>query len=213
MNFFRKKRQPSEFEAEVFGHINSLYQSALYMTRNDRDAEDLVQETVLKAFRFFDKFEKGTNIRAWLFKILHNTFINMYRKKTRSIEIVDAFDFSEREERFSFEFPEGDSSNPEDIMSNRMLSEKIESSLSELPSEFKMAVILCDMEGFSYKEIAEIMDCPVGTVMSRIFRGRKFLQTKLVRHAKEQGLIVESPDQRTEEKPISLSEYRNKSIN
>ena len=159
------------------------------MTRNERDAEDLVQDTLLRAYRFWDKFEKGTNCKAWLFKILTNTFINRYHKGRKEHEVaVAAADEAETQDILSHEVTQA-SRDPEGALVSRLLSDDVQRALAELPADFRLAVLLCDVEEFSYKEIAEIMDCPVGTVMSRLFRGRRLLSRALHDYAVEQGII------------------------
>lgn len=213
--FRRKDKREDDFDREALVHLDSLYNGALYMTRDEQEAQDLVQETMLKAYRFFDQYERGTNCRAWLFRIMNNTFINRNRKKGRSVRLVDMVDFSEREDRYVPDdplanAPDGPNTvgtaapNPEAAVAIGRLREEIEKVLETLPDEFRVAVILCDLQGFSYKEIAEIMGCPVGTVMSRIFRGRKLLKARLKQFVEAEG-YVSGPDAR---QPVSLDEYR-----
>lgn len=208
---FRRKTRPDrhQFEAEAIPHLDSLYNSALYMTKNDRDAEDLVQETMLKAFRFYDKYEKGTNIRAWLFKILTNTFINQYRRKVVSFEYLDNLDYP-------IEPHQHDDGVIDRVPYDRLLesmelseslSDPVIAALEKLSLDFRLVVILADLQDFSYKEIAEILNCPVGTVMSRLYRGRKMLQKSLAGYARQRGIIPEASE--TEEsEPTSLDAYR-----
>lgn len=177
-----------EFASLTLEHLDPLYAAALRMTKNERDAEDLVQDTYLRAYRFFDKFERGTNIRAWLFKILSNTFINRYRRKVRERSVVE----DEREtvnERFMSQDISESSGDPEQYFFDRLLSDDVLRAIDALPVDFRMVVILADLQEFSYKEIAEILDCPVGTVMSRLYRGRKLLQRHLLGYAIEQGVV------------------------
>ena len=181
------------FEEIAFEFMDSLYSTALRMTRNTAEAEDLVQDTYLRAFRFFDKFEPGTNFKAWIFKILTNTFINKYRKKARTPQQVQ-FDKVEFGLENEDEFQEGkdwegfDESNYEELF-----DDDIKSALSQLSVEFRMVILLADVEGFSYKEIADIIERPIGTVMSRLFRGRRMLQKILEKYAKKEGYIRNSP--------------------
>jgi RNA polymerase sigma-70 factor (ECF subfamily) len=161
------------------------------MTRNPSDAEDLVQETYLRAYRGFGGFQDGTNLKAWLYKILTNTFINTYRAKKRRPEQVDLDD---TEDFFLFrrlgglEAVEAQRS-PESEVLDAIPDELVKAALESLPEQFRMAVLLADVEGFSYKEIAEIMDVPIGTVMSRLHRGRKSLQKQLWEFGRERGLL------------------------
>jgi len=183
-----RERVRVEFEDLTLGHLDPLYAAALRLTRNERDAEDLVQDTFLRAYRFFDKFERGTNIKAWLFKILTNTFINRYRRRVKERSVVE----DERDavhERFISRDATESTSNPEQYFFDRLLSDDVLRAIDALPLDFRMVVILADLQEFSYKEIAEILDCPVGTVMSRLYRGRKLLQKYLLEYAVEQGVV------------------------
>jgi len=169
--------------------VDALYNTAYRMTRNAQDAEDLVQETYLKAYRYYDKFEEGTNFKAWLFKILKNTFINNYRKKQKAplqsdfAEIEDAF-----ESRLSSDVT-GQMKSPEEEILENVLDEDVQRALDDLPPDYRMAVLLADLEGFSYKEIAGILELPLGTVMSRLYRGRKLLESAMLTYAKEHGYL------------------------
>src|SRR5678816_856206 len=178
----------SEFETLALGHLDSLYAVGLRMTRDPRDSEDLVQDTMLAAYRFFDKFEPGTNIKAWLFKILTNTFINKYRKRVREREVRDLIDQDETPSLMSEDVAEK-SRDPETAIVGALLSDDVKRALDGVPYDYRMAVVLCDLEEFTYKEIADIMDCPVGTVMSRLHRGRRLLQKSLREYAIEQGIV------------------------
>jgi len=176
------------FEKEALTHIDSLYSLSLYLVKNPDDAKDLVQETYYKAYKFFHQFQEGTSIKAWLFKILKNTFINMYRKKVRQPEIIDyekveSFIGLIKDNNLDFEHFE------EDNILNKFLSDDVISALNQLPDDFKIVVLLSDVEGLSYKEIADIMDCPIGTVRSRLSRARKMLQKILLNYALKQGII------------------------
>jgi RNA polymerase sigma-70 factor (ECF subfamily) len=179
------------FEAAALCHIDSLYATGLRMTRNPGDAEDLVQDTMLAAYRFFNKFEPGTNCKAWLFKILTNTFINKYRKRVREREVRDVIDQEELPSLMSEDVAEA-SRDPEGQMVGNLLSDDVKRALEAVPYDYRMAVVLCDLEEFSYKEIADIMDCPVGTVMSRLHRGRRLLQKSLREYAVKEGFVKEA---------------------
>ena len=188
MGLFKTRPTNADFEREAIPHLPTLYSAALRLTRNERDAEDLVQEAMLRAYRFFDTFEAGTNCKAWLFRILTNVFCNRYREREREQEILHEAESSEANvERFIAGATDG--KDVEAALLGRIVSEDVERALAQVPPDFRMAVILADLEDFSYKEIAEIMDCPAGTVMSRLFRGRKILQGLLYDHAVEQGII------------------------
>lgn len=182
-----KEHLYSEFEKEVVPHANALYNFALRLVNDPDEASDLVQETMLKAYRFFDSFEKGTNVKAWLFRILKNTFINEYRKKTKEPGKVDYDDIENFYENIKASEVKGEHFT-EDIFSSA-LDEEISAALQSLPEDFKTVIILSDIEGFSYEEIAEFVDAPVGTVRSRLHRARKMLFTKLYKYAKQKGFV------------------------
>ena len=190
-----------DFESATMPYLDALYNTAVRMTRNPQDAEDLVQETFFKAYRHYDKFQDGTNLKAWLFRIMKNTFINNYRKaQARPIES----DFGEIEESLETRMtsPWGEAiQDPEAEYLEKVVDEGVVNALSELPEDYRMAVILADLEHFSYKEIAEILDIPLGTVMSRLYRGRKLLETTMLDYARRRGYLREDgPNkQRTKE--------------
>jgi RNA polymerase sigma-70 factor (ECF subfamily) len=179
LGFSRSDRTRAEFEALVAPWLDTLYAGALRLTRNERDAEDLVQDTVMRAYRFFDKFEKGTNFRAWLFKILTNTFINGYRRQVKERSLGDESERQSVEAQFFSADTTDQAQNPEDYLLQRVMSEDVLAAIDTLPVDFRMVVILADLQEFSYKEIADILDVPVGTVMSRLFRGRRQLEKVL----------------------------------
>jgi RNA polymerase sigma-70 factor (ECF subfamily) len=182
---------PARFEGEALVFADSLYGAALRMTRNRADAEDLLQETYLKAFRAYGRFEEGTNLRAWLFRILTNTYISSYRSKQRAPQLADVEDV---EDLYLYKrlAASGLSRSAEDAALERLTAPEVLAALEDLPEQFRLAVVLSDVEQFSYKEIAEITGVPIGTVMSRIHRGRKALQKALAPYAAEQGL-AEAP--------------------
>jgi RNA polymerase sigma-70 factor (ECF subfamily) len=179
------------FAEAAMEHMPSLYSAALRMTRNPSDAEDLVQETYLKAYRAYDSFQEGTNLKAWLYKILTNTFINSYRARKRRPEQSDVDDV---EDLYLFRRLGGLEASTagrsaEDQVMDLFTDSEVKEALESLPESFRMAVLLADVEGFSYKEIADIMDVPIGTVMSRLHRGRKALQRALLEFGRERGLV------------------------
>jgi len=180
------------FHEEAVPHIDALYGTALKLTKDEQDAEDLVQETMLKAFRYFDKYENGTNCKAWLFKIMHNTFINRYRKSQRRKEyLVDDEEERPLEQRAeaSEQHPfVGEFEDEEDVFF-KMFGDEVKRALEDVPVHFRMVVLLADLQDFQYKEIADIMDCPIGTVMSRLYRGRRILRDKLSSYAKDEGVV------------------------
>ncbi len=171
-------------------HMEGLYSAALRMARNQADAEDLVQETFLKAYRAFNSFQEGTNLRAWLYRILTNTYINTYRAKQRRPVVEDVEDV---EELYLFRHLHDstgiESTSAEDAVLDAMTDDSIKAALESLPDAFRIAVLLADVEGFSYAEIAEITEVPIGTVMSRLHRGRKALQKALLPYARQVGLV------------------------
>ena len=178
----------TDFEKEAVPHMNSVYNFALRMTGDADDADDLVQETFLKAFRFFDKFERGTNCKAWLFRILKNSFINDYRKQTKEPDKVDYEDVQNFYETIKSD--EINSSHYEHDAFTNLLDDEISKAIAELPEDFRTVIILNDIEGFSYEEIADFVDIPVGTVRSRLHRARKMLYSQLYDYAKEKGFLV-----------------------
>jgi RNA polymerase sigma-70 factor, ECF subfamily len=181
----------ARFAELAMEHMPSLYSAALRMTRNPADAEDLVQETFLKAYRAFDRFEDGTNLKAWLYKILTNTFINSYRAARRRPEKADVEDVEDLYlyRRLGGLQAAGAGRSAEDEVFDRFTDDEVKQAIESLPESFRMAVLLADVEGFSYKEIAEITEVPIGTVMSRIHRGRKALQKALLDFAVARGLV------------------------
>ena len=179
--------------------MSSLYSGALRMTRNPADAEDLVQETYLRAYRGFGGFQEGTNLKAWLYRILTNTYINSYRAKQRR---PDETDLDEVEDLYLYRRLGGLEAatlgrSAEDEMMDWFTEYEIKEALEDLPEQFRMAVLLADVEGFSYKEIAEILDIPIGTVMSRLHRGRTGLQKRLYDFAVHRGLADPLPEPAT----------------
>ncbi len=197
-----------EFEQLALQHLDPLYSAALRLTKNDRDAEDLVQDTFLRAFRFFDKFERGTNLKAWLFKILTNTFINNYRRRAKERSVVDGTERETVQDRFMSRDATDFAANPEQFLFDRLLSDDVLRAIDELPLDFRMTVILADLQEFSYKEIAEVLDCPVGTVMSRLYRGRKLLQKSLQHHAKDMGILKNTDADPEADAPADLDAFR-----
>ena len=182
-----------DFEVEALSYMDQLYAAALRMTRNPADAEDLVQETFAKAFAARDKFTMGTNLKAWLYRIQTNAFINTYRKKQREPKRSDADSVEDWQLAAAAEHTSSGLASAEDAALDSLGDDEVKRALSELSDDFRMAVYLSDVEGFAYKEIAEIMDTPVGTVMSRLHRGRKLLREKLRDYAAERGLYEKTP--------------------
>jgi RNA polymerase sigma-70 factor (ECF subfamily) len=184
----------ARFAELAMPYMDALYSAALRMTRNPADAEDVVQETYLRAYRGFGGFKEGTNLKAWLYKILTNTFINTYRAKKRrpeETEFDDVEEFSIYGRMGGIEAANAERT-PETEVLEAMPDEVVKEALESLPEQFRMAVLLADVEGFSYKEIADIMGVPIGTVMSRLHRGRKQLQRRLSEFARDRGLLPDT---------------------
>jgi RNA polymerase sigma-70 factor, ECF subfamily len=191
-----------DFEAGVLAQLDSLYRTALRLTHNQQEAEDLVQETMLKAFRFAKSYQPGTNLRAWLFRILNTSAINRYRKQathpvTTPLPEGEEFYLYNRIRDMSGQ--ELNAGAEEEVLS-RYLDEDVYKALNDLPLNFRMPVILADIEGMSYKEIAQALQIPIGTVMSRISRARRQLQQSLFQYARERGYIPVQATQNTSEK-------------
>ena len=184
------------FVEEVMSHAPQLWSAALRMTRNRSDAEDLLQETFLKAWRASHTFERGTNLRAWLFRIMTNTFINKWNAAKRRPVETDIEDVEDLYlyRRIGTLDPAALDSSAEDQMLAVFTADEVKAALEDLPETFRLPVLLADVDGFSYKEIAEMLDVPVGTVMSRLHRGRKAMQKRLYDYAAERGLVDASVD-------------------
>jgi RNA polymerase sigma-70 factor (ECF subfamily) len=185
----------ARFAEQAMDMMPSLYAAALRMTRNRADAEDLVQETYLRAYRGFGGFQEGTNLKAWLYRILTNTYINAYRAKKRR---PDETELDEVEDLYLYRRIGGLEAamvgrSAEDELLESFTDTEVKEAIEQLPENFRLAVLLADVEGFSYKEIAEILDVPIGTVMSRLHRGRKALQKQLYQFAVERNLADPQP--------------------
>ena len=180
-----------EFEAMALPHVDALYATALRLCRNQGDAEDLVQDAMVKAYRFFDRFETGSNGRAWLFKVMVNLFYNRYRHDQRERRTMDDADVGEHHGRFMSDASVRALRDPEAELLDRMTRDDVARALDSLPADFRAVVVLSDLEGFLYREIAEILECPIGTVMSRLFRGRRLLREQLAQHAADAGITVD----------------------
>lgn len=197
-----KEEKDRRFQAELMPVIDSLYNFAFRLTLDEDDANDLVQETYLKAYRFFEYFEQGTNAKAWLFRILKNSFINDFRKKSKQPAKVD---YSEIEGYYNSEDVESDSdvggtsSDMRQQAVRDLIGDEVASALNSLPVDFRTVIILCDLEGFTYEEMAKVLDIPIGTVRSRLHRARNFLKDKLEKYAQSMGYGNGAEDQETDE--------------
>ncbi len=184
----RKKALKEEFERVAIPHLSHIYSAAFYLTKNELEAEDLVQETFLRAYRFFHKFEPGTNCRAWLLAIQRHLFINRYRNRKREPEFVNWDKIDQEYESIVMGEDHAQKYNPETLFEAQHMAPDVERSLANLPEEFRTAIVLVDIEELSYDEAAEVMGCPVGTVRSRLSRGRRILQVVLKDYALERGI-------------------------
>jgi RNA polymerase sigma-70 factor (ECF subfamily) len=212
----RSPETPSEidnFTAEAISHMDALYGVACRLTRNPTEAEDLVQDALVKAMRARDQFRQGTNLKAWLFRILTNTFINKYRRGGLERSLFDGPDADPLADGWVSANTMRQLRDPEQVALLPLVEGEVRRALDALPPEFRLAVVLCDVEEFSYEEIAQIMGCPIGTVMSRLHRGRKLLQRELYNHALSLGIVKEATHEKGEKKgvaaePADLSVYR-----
>lgn len=207
----REDRRRDEFEGLLVPHLDALYGTALRLTRKPEEAEDLLQEASLKAFRFLDRYQRGTNFKAWMFKILTNVFHSRYRKAQREREVRQKVEADGHQTHVLAQGPAREAQAPEETILDHLLSEDIQEALYRLPPDFRMVVLLSDVEEFTYREIADIMDCPVGTVMSRLFRARRQLQHILVDHAADRGYgdtHREADSQGLPAKVADLAKYR-----
>jgi len=209
-----KTTEIDSFAEEALGHMDAMYGVACRLTRNPTEAEDLVQDALVKAMRARDQFHTGTNLKAWMFRILTNTFINKYRRGGLEKSVLEGPDADPLADGWVSASTMRQLRDPEQIALRPIIEGEVKKALDALPAEFKLAVVLCDVEEFSYEEIAQIMGCPIGTVMSRLPRGRQLLQRALYNHALALGIVkgeehvgerVEAPK---ESKTANLAEYR-----
>ena len=195
-----------DFTSGQLPYRDQLFKSALRMTRSVEDAEDLIQETYLKAYKYYERFAEGTNFKAWLFKIMKNTFINSYRKKKLQPPKVDFDDVQEGLEETLLDAMHDSSVDPENGVISSEMDHEVKQTLLELPHDYKMVVLLADLEGFSYKEIADILEVPVGTVMSRLYRGRRMLERTLLRYGRRYNYLSAPPEKLRDTK-INIAEF------
>lgn len=184
-----EQQKQKAFNDEMLPHLDALYNFALRLTYDSTDAEDLVQESLVKAYRFFHSYEKGTNARAWLFRILRNSFINNYRKQSRQPQQIDYDEVSSFYETIRSE--QTDTTDLEDKMYRDMMDDEVSKALGRLPEDFRTVVMLCDVEDFTYEEIANMLDVPIGTIRSRLHRGRNLLRHQIARYARNKGYTEE----------------------
>ena len=184
------EERAARFERDALPYLDQLYRGALRMTRNPADAEDLVQETFIKAFAKFDTFREGTNLKAWLYRIMTNTYITSYRRRQREPLQTSADELTDWQLAQTPAFTTGELRSAEAEALDRITDSVVLEALASIPEDFRIAVYLADVEGFSYKEIAEIMSTPVGTVMSRLHRGRSLLRAQLADYARDHGFVT-----------------------
>jgi RNA polymerase sigma-70 factor, ECF subfamily len=203
------------FERDALSHLPSLLAVATRLTRSSVESEDLVQDTLFKAMRAQGQFEPGTNLKAWLLRILTNTFINRYRRGSLERSVVEASDADPLWDGWMSTASMEAMRDPESTALRPMLEAEIRSALATLPEDFRLVVVLADVEELSYREISEILGCPIGTVMSRLHRGRRTLKLRLVDHARELGIIPDEPEndmtmRQAYEEPVRLADYRSR---
>lgn len=212
MSFFSRRPAGADaldaFEAEALSHLQALYGVATRLTRNPADAEDLVQDALVKAMRAREQYEPGTNLKAWLFKILTNTYINRYHRGGLERSVLEGPDTEPLAEGWMSTASMNAMRDPETLALRPLLEAEIDRALATLPEDFRLAVVLSDVEELSYKEIAEVMGCPIGTVMSRLHRGRKLLQKALYEHAVLEGIAPPASEAEASSAPIDLASYR-----
>ena len=203
------------FERDALTHLPSLLAVATRLTRSSVESEDLVQDTIVKAMRAQGQFEPGTNLKAWLLRILTNTFINRYRRGSLERSVVEGDDADPLWDGWMSTASMEAMRDPESTALRPMLEAEIRSALATLPEDFRLVVVLADVEELSYREISDILGCPIGTVMSRLHRGRRMLKAKLIDHARELGIIPDESDEaalarHAQDEPVRLADYRSR---
>ncbi len=206
MFFMKKSKNEEVFKEAILAHLDALYGLALRMTSQPAEAEDLVQDTYVRALRFHDKFEAGTNLKAWLFKMMVNLFINRYRREKRSRSFTEGSERQDMVERGFTRDKLAATTAPEEYFFEKLFSDDVVSALDELPHDFKMVILLVDINEFSYAQAAEILGIPVGTVMSRLHRGRRLLRASLYSFAVEEGYV--RTKETDGEQPADLERFR-----
>ena len=181
----KEEQKQRDFNEEIIPHLDALYNFGLRLTSDPNDAEDLVQDSIVKAYRFFSSYEKGTNAKAWLFRILKNSYINNYRKRSKKPQQVDYDEVASFYETIRAERTE--TSDLEDKMFRDMIDDELSEALDNIPEDFRTVVLLCDVEDFTYEEIANMLDVPIGTIRSRLHRGRNLLKAELMDYAEKRG--------------------------
>ncbi len=200
-----------DFEDAALPFLDGLYNMAFRLTRNAEDAEDLVQETFFKAYKHYEKFEPGTNLKAWLYRIMKNTFINGYRKRQSQPPQSAFSDIEDSFETLVASDAGGQAKNPEQEILEKVLDEDVQQALDNLRDDYRMVLLLVDLEGFSYKEAAGILEVPVGTVMSRLYRGRRLLEQTLLTYAQQHGYLRDGEPQKMRTRDATRADASKKS--
>ena len=208
LGFGKKNRQLDEFQALIETNLDGMFRVAMRYTRDKAQAEDLVHDTVVRALRFQDRFERGTNFKAWIYTVLTHTFIHRYRRQKREREILEGATQDDVASQLRSDEARALAATPELAYVEHMLSDDVVKALDALPEDFRTVVVLCDLEGLAYKDIAEAVDCPVGTVMSRLYRGRRLLEQKLAGLAIERGIIKPGAREAAESRVLDLQTFR-----
>lgn len=208
LGFGKKAKQLDEFQSLIEQHLDGMFRVALRYTRDKALAEDLVHDTVVRALRFQDKFERGTNFKAWIYTVLTHTFIHRYRRQKREREILEGATQEDVASQLRSEASRELAAHPEAAYVEHMLSDDVVKALDALPEDFRTVVVLCDLEGLAYKDIAEAVDVPVGTVMSRLYRGRRLLEQKLAGVAVERGIIKPGALTAEQQEVLDLQAFR-----
>jgi len=205
--FRSKKAAGDSFEARAIEHLDALYGAAMRLTRDPAEAEDLVQDALVRAYRFQHHFEAGTNLKAWLFRILTNTFINHYRRGVRERRVLDQEESAPIGDGVMSRAAMRGLTDSVSVAQEGLLRDEIKRALDELPEDYRVMIVLADIEELSYKEIAEALECPIGTVMSRLHRARKLMQQRLMQQAIQMGIVVEAQGE-PEAAPLDLAAFR-----